>query len=223
MSNLAPFASAIGPIVTGAEVEQAALDVLRRWSSTYLAHLEVQHGLEPGALPRLRAWTTAPEFEKWPEDQLPAVLLVSPGISEEPLPDGAGYYRVRFSLGVAVIVSAASLADTARLAKWYGAVMRTILLQHQSLEGFAGGITWVDENYDDVPSEDTRTLGASQSIFAVEVRGFARRWNGPATPFRLPGDDPDGPPSEPPPLGPMPDDPIIETVEVLTTNQTEGN
>lgn len=200
-----PFTSAIGPIVTGRDVELAALAMLKRWSSTYLAEAERQSGRTVGSLPRIRAWTTAPDFEKWPEDQLPCVLLISPGLAVPPVPEGNGRYRAQFSLGLAAIVSTAKMDETAALAKLYCAVHRACLLQHQSLEGFAAGVTWLDENYDDLPSIDDRSLGAGQAIFAVEVDGISTRWNGPTTPDSEPPD---------PDTDPIPSDPTAERVVV---------
>jgi hypothetical protein len=201
-----PYTQAIGDIMTGRDVELAMLTFLRRWGGTYLAECERQRGYGPGALPRVRAYTTAADFEKWPEDQLPCLLLVSPGLAEAPLADGAGSYRVKFSVGLAVIVSAATMDETAALSKLYVAAMRAAILQHQSLEGFASGVEWLDETYDDLPSVDTRSLGAGQCIFAVEVSGFARRWNGPKTPEEPPSPD----------YMPLPEDPYAERVRITT-------
>lgn len=200
------FSSAIGPLVNGRDVELAALAVLKRWAGTYLAEAERQTGRTAGSLPRIRGWCTAADFEKWPEDQLPCVLLVSPGLAEEPLADGRGHYRAKFSLGVAVIVSTAYMDATAELAKLYTACCRAVILQHQSLEGFAAGVEWVDESYADLESIDTRSLGAGQAVFAVEVDGIARRWNGPKTP----GEPPD------PDTEPLPSDPTVTTVDIDT-------
>lgn len=206
MAEPQPFQSPIGRLVSGRDVELAALAMLKRWTPTYLAEAERQTGRDPKALPRMRSWTTTNEFEKWPEDQLPSVLLISPGLAEPPSPDGRGYYRAKFSLGLAVIVSANTADSTAALAKLYCAVLRACMVQHQSLEGFASGVDWMDETYDDLPSEDGRTLGAGQLIFAVEVEAIARRWNGPAFPSEPPDDDAD----------PLPEDPTVETVEITT-------
>jgi hypothetical protein len=201
-----PYTQAIGDITTGRDVELATLTFLRRWGGTYLAECERQRGYGPGVLPRVRAYTTAADFETWPEDQLPCLLLVSPGLAEAPMADGAGSYRVKFSLGLAVIVSAATMDETAALAKLYVAAMRAAILQHPSLEGFASGVEWLDETYDDLPSVDTRSLGAGQCIFAVEVDGFARRWNGPKTPEEPPSPD----------YTPLPEDPYAERVGITT-------
>jgi hypothetical protein len=200
----APFTSAIGKIVTGRDVELAALAVLKRWSSTYLAEAEAATGRVRGSLPRIRAWTTASEFEKWPEDQLPAVLLISPGLAAPPRADGNGTYRASFALGVAAIVSTSHMDETAALAKLYCATLRACLLQHQSLEGFAAGVTWADENYDDLPSIDDRSLGAGQAIFVVEVDAISTRWNGPIHPSEPPTPD----------AAPLPDDPTATAVAV---------
>lgn len=208
MTDPTPFTSAVGPIITGRDVELAALSVLKRWSGFYLAEAERQTGRDPGSLPRIRSWTTAPDFEKWPEDQLPAVLLISPGLVEVPRPDGQGLYRAQFSLGIAVIVSSALIDMTAELGKLYCAVHRLCILQHQSLEGFAAGVTWLDENYDDLPSIDDRSLGAGKAIFSVEVHNISRRWNGPPTP----PEDVSEPPT--PDTDPIPPDPTVERVVV---------
>lgn len=206
MTDPSPFTSAIGPIVTGRDVEVAAIRVLKRWSGTYLAECERQRDYEPGSLPRIRAWTASPTLDKWPEDQLPVVIVISPGLIDGPSPDGRGLYRARFSLGIAPVTSAAGLERTAELAKLYTAALRSCLIQHQSLEGFALGVEWLDESYDDLPLDDGRTLGAGQAIFAVEVGGIARRWNGPSTPNDPAEVD----------TTPLPTDPTVETVDIAT-------
>lgn len=205
-----PYTSAIGPLITAHDVVSAVLETLQRWGSTYLAEGEQQTGRERGSLPRIRNWSVMPEFEKWPEDQLPAVLVLSPGLAEAPLPDGTGLYRARFLIGIAVVVSARTLHETRELAALYTAVLRTVLLQQQSLGGFASGVNWLDENYDDLPAVDTRSLGAGQAIFAVEVEGLARRWNGPPFPT---GEVPE------PPTDPIPQDPHAVDVSVEIHNE----
>ena len=207
MTQPNPYTQAIGPLVSGRDVELAAMALLKRWAGTYLAEAERQHGYAPASLPRIRGWATAHDFEKWPEDQLPCILLVSPGLADEPMADGGGVYRVKFSLGIAAIVSARTMSETAALAKLYCAAMRACVLQHQSLEGFAAGVEWLDETYDDLESIDTRSLGAGQAIFSVTVDGFARRWNGPTTPEEPPDPDTD----------PLPEDPYAERVWVAVT------
>jgi hypothetical protein len=167
--------------------------------------MERQTARPPGSLPRARAWTTSPDFETWPEDQIPRVLIVSPGLLQPPASDGPGNYRATWSLGIGVIVSARTMDETMELAKLYCAALRACMLQHQSLEGFAAGVEWLDENYDDLPSIDTRSLGAGQAIFAVQVDDVSRRWGGPTSP--------DSEPPEPD-TTPLSTDPTVEDVAV---------
>jgi hypothetical protein len=199
------FGSLIGPIVSASDVERAALDTIVKWASTYLGEAEDQHNRERGSLPRPRSFTTTNSFDKWPEDQLPCVLLVCPGLVEQPMAQGNGMYRATFAVGVAVIVSARTETETEALAKLYVAAIRTLLIQQQSLGGFAAQTEWLDETYDDLPSEDMRSLGAGQAIFAVHVDDLSRRYTGPPHPTAEPPE---------PPYAPLPDDPTATDVGV---------
>lgn len=182
--------SIFGRIVTGGDVEAQALRVLKRWSDTYLSELERQHGYERRTFPRVRAWAPAPTFDKWPEDQLPAVLLVSTGIPSPPPKRGGGeaWYRARWLLGLGVVCSARTQAQSHEQAMLYLAAHRMILVQRPSLEGYARGTVWVGESYDELEYDDTRSLGAGLAAFEVEVDNVASANAGPLTP-----DDPDWP------------------------------
>jgi hypothetical protein len=203
--TLLPFSSEIGPIVSAYDVEAAALATLRKWVSTYLGETEAQHGRVRNSLPRPRSYTTSNSFDKWPEDQLPCILLICPGTIDVPLASGDGKYRVRFGLGVAAIVSTSQAVQTEETAKLYVAALRTCLIQQRSLGGFAAGTDWLDETYDDLPSEDGRSLGAGQAVFAVEVDDISRRYSGPPNP---------GADVPVPPYAPLPTDPIADPVVV---------
>lgn len=166
-------------IFHGGEVERAALATLRKWLPTYLAEIERQTDRVAGSLPLVRSWTTVNEFSAWPEDQLPCVLLVSTGLASEPAKDGAGTYRASWALGVAVVVSAAKAAQTMELARIYTAAIRAVLLQHPSLGGVATVIDWIDERYDDLPSDAERSLAAGQGIYRVGIDGVTTTKAGP--------------------------------------------
>jgi hypothetical protein len=157
------FGSEIGPMISAYDVERAALDTLRKWIDTYLGEAEAQHGRARNSLPRPRSYTTSNSFDKWPEDQLPCVLLVSPGILEPPQARGDGAIFAVFSLGVAAIVSTAQMADTEELAKLYVCALRTCLIQQRSLGGCESGTEWLDETYDDLPSGRGRPSSPSRS------------------------------------------------------------
>jgi len=169
-------------VVTGADVEKWTLDCLKTWSSTYLAELERQHGIPEGSLQRIRGWVTSPSIDKWPEDQLPVAILVSVGLAERPLRDGAGRYRARWQMGLSVVCSARTASETHVLAMLYVAAHRALLLQRQSLDGKAEGVVWQAETYTDLPFDDTRSLEAGQALFTVEIENVTAAWAGPDTP-----------------------------------------
>jgi len=201
--------SIFGRIVTGDDVEQWCLETLRRWSSTYIAEVERQHGLEPGKVARIRAWVTGPSFDKWPEDQVPAVVLQSVGTAAQPLKDGQGRHRARFLMQLDCIAAARTQAETHTLSMLYAAAHRALLLQRPSLEGRAFGLRWLGDDYTQLPYDDVRSIAAAQGTFEVEVDDVVTSGAGPTTP-----DDPLVPDTDP-----WPGWPTAETADVVVTKE----
>lgn len=194
-----------GFLKSGYDVEQAVIRHLRGdrpdvkdghlgWMTPYIAEVERQLGLDPETIPLIRSYVTANEFRKWPEEQTPGILVVSPGLTDPPLREGDGSYRGRFSLGVAAIAKGRTKEETQRNAKVYGAAVAGALIQHPSLEGFARGLEWRDQSYTDIDSDEGRTLASSQNIFQVEVSNLVLAFGGPVVspedPYEDPGDWP---------------------------------
>lgn len=186
--------SVYGDIFDKTALEAAATSTLQTWLPSYLGEVERKRGLTPGWMARPRTWTTRNDFDKWPEETLPCMLLVSPGLAAEPLKDGNGRYRSVWFLGIAVIVQARNKNDVELMCGLYTAAIRAAVVQHPSLGGVAEGVDWVNERYDDLPSTKGRTLAAGQVIFEVEVADVVSAHDGPAAP------DPD--PETPPALSP---------------------
>jgi hypothetical protein len=182
-------------------LEEAALLTLKTWFPVYIREVELQSQDLPAdqliplnALPLPRSYLTADKFDREAADQLPTIVVVSPGLSgRRPLQEGDGSFRVWYHLAVGVFVGANTRADTKRLVRVYTAIARTIMLQKQSLGGFADGTTWQDESYDDNFSfTDQQTIGAGQVVFEIEVDDVVNRWGGPTTlpdPVDQPGSD----------------------------------
>ena len=158
-----------GPIVTGGDVETWAMNLLRKWFSTYLAEVERQHGYSGHDLPRPKGWAIGPTWDKWPEDQLPAVIVSSRGVPVPPAKNGDRGYRARWLLDPGVICSARTQAETHALAMLYGAAVRALVIQRPSLDGHAEAADWIAESYDDLGYDDTRSLYAVRQTFSVEV------------------------------------------------------
>ena len=193
-----------GRVVTGHDVEQRVIALLRRWSGTYIAEVERQHGVEAGTLSRVRGWSLGPSFDKWPEDQVPGLLVVSPGLVPPPLKSGDGQYRARWRIDVGVLCSARTQKQSHEQAMLMVAAHRAIVTQRPSLEGFALGSQWIDESYDALDFDDTRSLYAGTASFVIEVDDVTTTLAGPTTP-----DDPLDPDTDPWPLYPT-----VETVDV---------
>lgn len=201
--------SIFGNIRTPDEVEQAVLNTVREWGSTYLAEVERQKGLTAGDLPRFKSYTPASEFNGLPGDeQLPMVIAIAPGLSDQPRKDGRRKHRATWQVAVVVLVSVRRTPRTnpRQIAGLYGGALRALLIQRASLEGFAAGTEWVDELYQDIPTEDARGLGAVRVVIDVEVDNVVSGNAGPAQPS-----------PEADPLAAYPDPPEI------TDTVVEGN
>jgi hypothetical protein len=185
-------------IITRQEVEQAAMITLQTWLDTYLAEVERQKGLAVRSLPRPRSWMRRNEFEHWPEDQIPSIIVISPGIAEPPTGTGSGAFRANWLLGVAVVAEGQQTNNTRDLVGYYTAAIRALIIQRPSLGGFAMGVTWTDERYDDISdTEIGRTLASGQVVFQVTVENIVSTKAGPLTPDTPPVDPPDTSPTWP--------------------------
>jgi hypothetical protein len=188
------------------------LAVLKRWSGTYIAEVERQHSFTAGELQRVRGWVLAPSFDKWPEDQVPGVLVVCTGLVPPPLKTGDGYYRARWNVQVGVLCSARTQQQSHEQAMLMLAAHKAIIAQHPSLEGVANGVQWIDEQYDALAYDDVRSLYAGTVTFAIEIADVLNTLDGPVTP------------SEPlvPETDPWPLDHDVETVVVEVDNYPDN-
>lgn len=174
--------SVFGPILTEGDVRHAAEDTLKLWMPDYLAEVADQHGLARGALPNIRSWETAPVFEQWPEDQLPSLVVVTPGTNE-----AAEWHdkqmTVSWTIGAAIVVSAKDRETTSDLIGFYAAAARALMIQKGSLGGFADETHFMAERYDDHPlPEQERTLRTAVLSFSVIVPNMNKRYGGPSVP-----------------------------------------
>jgi hypothetical protein len=181
MSVTAP-ASIFGPLVTGHDVEQAVLSTLRKWSGTYIAEAEDAHGITRCSLERVRAWVIGPTLDKWPEDQLPAVVIASPGLAPPPRRNGEGYYRATWRIELGVVCAARTQARSRELSALYLRAHMAIVAQKQSLESFADGVAWLDESYTQLDYDDVRSLYSGSAVFAIDVEDVLSTDAGPTEP-----------------------------------------
>lgn len=171
-----------GPIITRQDVEAAFLQTVKTWLTVYLYELERRGGRDVGSIARPKSWNVQAESRIWPEDQLPAILVVSGGLADQPTKDGDGLYRAGWSVGLMVVLSARTVSEAGELVGLYTAAVRTLIVQHPSLGGLATATEWRDESYNNAPVEVQRTGQAGLLEFSVYVDDIVSTRGGPATP-----------------------------------------
>lgn len=170
-----------GPIVTGAQVEQAVIETLQWWMPSVLREMERKTGRPTNSLPSPRAYTVINEFAEVRGMERPTCIVVSTGRGE-PERRGDGTYDAGYAVGVAIIVKADSRANANELAKIYAAAAGKVLVKWGTLGGFAAGVDLGPEDYTPIPAKLLDTASAGTVAFTVRVAGFVDDVNGPLEP-----------------------------------------
>jgi hypothetical protein len=196
MSTYLPRSTAYGALVSASDVELAFVALGRKWIADYLAEVERQHGMPVGTLPQPRAWIISADVEKMPEDQTPAVIVGSPGLTEAPQADGQGVYSASWRVLLGVHLSARGNDNALRLVRLYTLALRALAVQQQLIDPELAvmRVDWRDERYDVLASIDDRTVCTGVVELAVSVYEITSRHAGPLEPLLSPGDlGPDSP------------------------------
>lgn len=204
MAEGRPAVSNTGTILTDDQVEDAVMFTLRKWFADKLSRIEEQLGLDVGYHKRPDTWVTRNDFEKFPEEMLPMVIVISAGLVDEPVKSGRYVFRAPWGIGVATVATSIDQETARRNAYRLGAAARASLVHNQSLDlGLGGrvrGVKWLDSTNDELPPEGDRTIFVTKQVFAVEVDDVLTQSGGPSVPAGdpppSPGDDTDIPPDE---------------------------
>jgi hypothetical protein len=188
------------PLVTRGFVERSMLAHVKAQMLPYLARIERQEGLTPEQITKPKSWEIINEFTRYPEEGMPFIAVISPGISpgRNPMQEGDGAVTAWWLLAIGAIVAARDERTAKDLAGYYGAAIRGLVMEQPELGGWASGVEWNDEKYDDFPRITERTLAAARLVFTVKVEdvvnvyGAPRLWDGTVAP---PLDDPYAPPA----------------------------
>lgn len=198
--------SVFGPIVSAFDVEHALVSCVRTWIRDYLAEMERQRHMVVGELPEFRSIVTAGDSEKFPEDQLPSLMIASPGIETRQGAievHGDGAYVARWRVECSCEVSARGNRLALALCRLYAAAVRALLVQqaldqrwYESASALVlRRIDWTGEISTVRDSTSDRTRAASKTLLLVEVAEVTNRQMGPLDPL-YPPTDPDKPPEE---------------------------
>lgn len=200
-----------GEMLDGDDVENAVEDTLRKYMNDYLGRWERKKGREVGLVkrPDMYPRNNAEDFASWPGHDFPVVLLVSPGLTQPPVKH-VDVISTQWFVGVAAIALAGTREEASAISRGIGSACRSILLHHGGLLGFASGVTYVDERYDDLEIDDSRSIMASKLIFYVDVDRTADRMGGPPDAILTPDDD--TPPTSEPPVPTVKEDGVSTQV-----------
>jgi hypothetical protein len=190
--------STYGPILSADTVERMVRDTVAKWWKDYMAEFERQTGKPPRYYAEPLSYEVSSEFTEWADDRLPVILVVSPGLAEQPTYNNQ-YVMGEWQVGVAAIVGGIDRRSTRDNQMAYAAVNRLILHQIRRLgetspdpdQGVIIGSKWVDEGYRDMTAVDTRTFGSSTVVFNVQVKVMDTKGK---PPQKQPLDDPYGSP-----------------------------
>ncbi len=163
--------STFGDIFTNGDLEDAVTEVLRAWFPVYLPEVARQKELSE-VFPAPRSYNVHPDEEKWLEDQLPAVIVVSPGIDGKPTKLGDGKITADWRVAVVVFVAGQDEHNCRRNAGVYAAAARAMLLQHRSLDGISNGISYEGETYDSSPTDQGRSIASGIVTFLFSIPGI---------------------------------------------------
>lgn len=170
MSVTPSSSNQFGELVTADEFEDALVAKLQLWLPTYTAELERRKGRDPGTIPQPKSWQVRHDAERWPEQHLPAVMVICAGTEDDVARRAEGVHDAGFAVSVAHWVSTGDEAATRRLNRWYCALMRWVLLQQPiEVQGVVVTLRWRGEAYDGFPVQAGRTLGAGHNVFRVEM------------------------------------------------------
>lgn len=186
-----PITPREGRIRTANDLERGCLALLEERLTAY-GDAVARQGAEETPLVAPRSYSCSSAFDRWAEDQLPAIVVVSPGTLEPPELRG-GIYGAAFGLVVGVYCSAATEIATHELVRIWTAAIRSCLVQTPSLGGLVSELVLLEESYDDVDVSDRRTYAAGTVAFLARVSEIVSVDAGP-----LLGADP-------PDLGPWPE------------------
>lgn len=185
---------------TGAHhVEAAILNTLWKWMPSYCYEVSREMEFPPDFLNPVRSWRVATNMERYPEDQLPGVILVNNGVPEPPIKHanetGGDVYFAYWAVEIGIHVVAKGVKEKASpramtLARMYALAIRLLMIQQRDDEGVMGMVDPLTEVPGVLNVEDDRTTCLSVCGFRVETPNWAEWGEGPIEPVYPPETDP---------------------------------
>lgn len=177
--------------LSGADsAESALLNTLWLWMPTYLREVERQNNLTEESLPSIRSFAIVSDYDRWPQEQLPAVQVASAGLVNGSIEkDGEGNHTARYAVEVTVTVGGPKAVETRVASQRYAQAIRAVLLQKRNETDGVEVVRWVDESFAG-EGDDRMTRVTTAQSFEVQVRDLVTTLGGPTEPDEAPDDWP---------------------------------
>lgn len=167
-------------MISGRHVEQAVIETCVKWGEEFVAEAERQFAIPARSVPvpdEGQFTSTSETFEKWPEEETPAVLVLAPGLAGVPRKEADHSLTAPVAVGLGFLVSTGHGTDANReLAQFYAAAYSELILRMPlQLLGVRLGVEFVeyrDERYTDIPGKRERVLGAARLVFVIGVKNW---------------------------------------------------
>lgn len=189
--------SKFGTVWISTQFEDAVADFAHKWLDTYLTQIERKLDIPVRSYDRPKSWNTLDDPELFPGEGIPAFLVVSGGLSDL-VRVGGGHYQGWLNWSCIALVSACDEKATKRMAGAYGAAIRSMFIQHGTLDGAVAETELLGESYAGV-IVDGRTI--NRHVAALEFRSYietvVEESEGPLEPDHPEEDPPDDPGSWP--------------------------
>lgn len=190
-----------GPSIDSSDVERAMQAHLEAWMDTHVA--EIARVKDPkherwaaGAILPIKTYRIShlATPQKWPEDQLPTIVIGSMGETAKPRIEEDGKVVAKFGVAILCVATGFDEEDSRELSRLYSSAAREAIMQHPDLGEFANGVEMGPESNSPVTKgvEAARSLHGCARPYTVEVEYVLDLLEGPAKP--LP--DPDDPPED---------------------------
>lgn len=175
-------------IFVAQNLEEGAKLVLQQYFGTFLREVESQQGLPVGEIkvPPNENYTSRNAYDDIPGEELPKIVIISPGLIGTPKMSGNGQYRAIWRLGIAVATAAQTEEEAKFHCDIYGAVIRDIMLKRGG-KALKARVEWIDEVYSGLPlGNAVRRYRAASIWFSVDKENVATKNGGPAAPDQDP-------------------------------------
>jgi hypothetical protein len=138
--------------------------------------------IKPRNVAAPQSFATVSEYDRFPEQGLPAIIVSAPGMAEEPRVSGDGFIGGDWIIEVSATVSANGAKQTRRLAQMYLAAIQGAMLQRRSLGDPEMIVRLSAVEYADVSNDQRRSIVAAGAAFTVSVDRMISIHAGPITP-----------------------------------------